>query len=131
MRAVHYDYLQSVRETGDWESWIRFFLEGVIETANKAVKNTKDIIELFTEDHQKIQDLGRPAASALLVHHYLEKHSVTDIEKISAHCNITIPTTTKSIKHLETLGIAKEITGKERYKIYIYQRYLDILRRNR
>ncbi|WP_244896965.1 hypothetical protein [Candidatus Coxiella mudrowiae] len=64
-REQYYDYLQSVREIGDWESWIRFFLEGVIETANKAVKNTKDIIELFTEDREKIQDLGRPAASAL------------------------------------------------------------------
>ncbi|WP_251366294.1 hypothetical protein [Coxiella-like endosymbiont of Rhipicephalus sanguineus] len=49
------------------------------------------------------------------MHHYLEKHSVTDIGKISAHCNIMIPTATKSIKHLETLGITKEITGKERY----------------
>ncbi len=38
-----------------------------------------------------------------------------------------IPIATKSIKHLETLGIAKEITGKERHKIYTYQRYLDIL----
>ncbi len=126
-REQYYDYLQSVRETGDWESWIRFFLEGVIETANQAVKTSKNIVELFTEDRQKIEALGRPAASALLVHHYLEKHFVTDIGKIAEHCNITIPTATKSIKHLETLGIVKEITGKERHKIYTYERYLDIL----
>lgn len=126
-REQYYDYLQSVREDGDWESWIRFFLEGVIETANQAVKTAKNIIQLFTEDRQKIEDLGRPAASALLVHHYLEKHSLTDIGKISEHCNITIPTATKSIKHLEALGVVKEITGKERHKIYTYQRYLDIL----
>ena len=61
------------------------------------------------------------------MHHYLEKHSVTDIGKIAAHCNITIPTVTKSIKPLEILGIVKEITRKERHKIYVYQRYLDIL----
>ena len=126
-REQYYDYLQRVRETGDWESWIKFFLEGVIETANQAVKTAKNIIQLFTEDRKKIEDLGRPAASALLVHHYLEKHSVTDIGKIAEHCNITIPTATKSIKHLESLGIVKEITGKERHKIYTYQRYLDIL----
>lgn len=126
-REQYYDYLQSVRETGDWESWIKFFLEGVIETANQAVKTAKNIIQLFTEDRKKIEDLGRPAASALLVHHYLEKHSVTDIGKIAEHCNITIPTATKSIKHLESLSIVKEITGKERHKIYTYQRYLDIL----
>ena len=126
-REQYYDYLQSVRETGDWESWVKFFLEGVIETANQAVKTAKNIIQIFTEDRKKIENLGRPAVSALLVHHYLEKHSVTDIGKIAGHCNITIPTATKSIKHLEALGIVKEITGKERHKIYTYQRYLDIL----
>lgn len=126
-REAYYDYLQCVRETGDWESWIKFFLEGVIETANQAVKTAKNIIQLFTEDRKKIEDLGRPAASALLVHHYLEKHSVTDIGKIAEHCSITIPTATKSIKHLESLGIVKEVTGKERHKIYTYQRYLAIL----
>lgn len=126
-REQYYDQLQLVRETGDWESWIRFFLEGVIETANQAVKTAKNIVQLFTEDRQNIKSLGRPAASALLVHHYLEKHSVTDIAKIAAHCNITIPTATKSINHLEKLGIVKEITGKERHKVYMYRRYLDIL----
>ncbi|ACJ19946.1 hypothetical protein [Coxiella burnetii] len=74
------------------------FFRGRDETANQAVKTAKNISQLFTEDRQKIENFGRPAASALLVHHYLEKHSVTDI-----------------------------ITGKERHKIYTYQRYLDIL----
>lgn len=126
-RQQYYDHLQRVRETGDWESWIQFFLEGVIVTANQAVKTAKNIIQLFKEDRKKIKRLGRSAASALLVHHYLEKYSVTNIDKIADHCNITIPTATKSIKHLEKLGIVKEITGKQRHKIYTYQRYLNIL----
>jgi len=126
-RQQYYDHLQSVRETGDWESWLEFFLEGIIETANQAVKTAQLIIQLFTEDRQKIESLGRSSTSALMVHHYLEKHSITDIAKIAKHCNTTIPTATKSVKHLETLGIVKEITGKERRKIYIYKKYLDIL----
>ena len=44
---------------------------------------------MTAEERKKIEDLGRPAASVLLVHHYLEKHSVTDIGKIAKHCNIT------------------------------------------
>lgn len=126
-RQQYYDYLQLIRETGDWETWILFFLEGVVETANQAVETAKEIIHLFTEDRKKIESLGRASASALLVHHYLEKHSVTDIGKIAVQCNITIPTATKSIKHLEVLGIVKEITGKERHKVYVYQPYLEIL----
>lgn len=126
-RQNYYDYLQSVRETGDWESWIQFFLEGVIVTAEQAVKTAQKIIVLFAEERSKIETLGRASASALIVHHYLEKHSITDIAKIAQHCNMTIPTATKSIKYLEQLGIVKEISGKERKKMYAYQKYLDIL----
>jgi Fic family protein len=126
-RQQYYNYLQSVRETGDWESWIKFFLEGVTETAGQAIETAKNILQLFTKDRQKIESLGRPAASALIVHHYLEKHSITDIGKIAKHCNITIPTVTKSIQYLEELKIVREITGRERNKVYVYKKYLDIL----
>ena len=126
-RQQYYDYLQTVRETGDWESWLKFFLEGVTETAGQAIETAKNILHLLTKDRQKIESLGRPAASALIVHHYLEKHSITDIGKIAKHCKITIPTVTKSIQYLEELEIVREITGKERNKIYAYKKYLDIL----
>lgn len=119
-RQQYYDYFQNVRETGDWEAWIRFFLTGVIATANQAAKTAKNILQLFKEDRQKMKDLGRPATSVYLVHDYLKKHSITNIGKIADHCNITLPTATKSIKYLEALGIVKEITGQKRHKIYAY-----------
>ncbi len=126
-RQQYYEHLQSVRETGDWESWIEFFLEGVIQTAGQAVSTAQKIIGLFAEDRKKIESLGRPAASALIVHHYLEKHSIADVGKVAKHCNMTIPTASKTLKHMEQLGIFQEITGKERYRKYIYKKYLDIL----
>lgn len=126
-RQQYYDFLQTVRETGDWESWIVFFLEGVIKTAGQAVETAIRVTHLFNEDRQKIEKLGRPAASVFIVHHYLEKHSITDIGKIAKNCNLTIPTVTKSIKYLEELKIVHEITGKERNKIYAYKKYLDVL----
>jgi Fic family protein len=126
-RQQYYNDLQLVRETGDWESWIKFFLEGVTKTASQAIETAKNILQLFTQDRQKIASLGRRATSTFIVHHYLEKHSITDIGKIAKHCNITIPTVTKSIQYLEELKIVQEITGKERNKIYVYKKYLDIL----
>jgi len=96
-----------VRETGDWESWLEFFLEGVTETAGQAIKTAKNILQLFTQYRQKIESLGRPAVSALIVYHYLEKHSITDIGKIAKHCKIPIPTVTKSIQYLEELKIVQ------------------------
>lgn len=126
-REQYYNHLQSVRDTGDWESWIRFFLEGVIQTASQAVTTAKKIIALFSDDRKKIEGLGRSAPSALIVHHYLEKHSITDSAKISKNCHMTLPTALKVIKNLEVLGIVKEMTGKERHKVYSYKPYLDIL----
>ena len=126
-RNQYYDQLQSVRETGDWESWIKFFLEGVVQTAEQAVTTAKKIHQLFLEDREKIEDLGRAAASALIAYHYFQKHSVTDIGKIAKHCKTTIPTAAKSVNHMVDLGIVEEITGKERRRIYAYKKYLDIL----
>lgn len=126
-RQQYYDHLQSVRQTGNWEAWLQFFLKGVIQTANQAVATAQKMIELFEIDHQKIKAMGRSGASALLVHQYLEKRSVTDIKKITEHCQMTTPTATKAIKQLQQLGIVEETTGKERGKVYAYQKYLDIL----
>jgi len=119
--------LQLVRETGDWEEWIQFFLKGVIETANQAIETAQKILKLFTEDRKKIEAIGKPSASMLIVHSYLQKHPITDAKKAVQHCKVTLPTVNKSLHDLEGLGIVKEITGKARNKIYVYQKYLNIL----
>jgi Fic family protein len=126
-RQAYYDHLQLVRETGDWEEWIQFFLKGVIETANQAIETAQKILKLFTEDHKNIETIGKPSASTLIVHSYLQKHPVTDAKKAVELCKITLPTVNKSLHHLADLGIVKEITGKARNKVYVYQKYLDIL----
>jgi Fic family protein len=126
-RQAYYNHLQLVRETGDWEEWIHFFLKGVIETANQAVETAQKILKLFSYDHKNIEAIGKPSASTLIVHSYLQKHPITDAKKVVEHCKITLPTANKSLRHLAELGIVKEVTGKARNKIYAYQKYLDIL----
>jgi Fic family protein len=70
-RQQYYDLLQRVREQGDWEAWLEFFLMGVKETSEQAADTAKLILELFEKDRRRIERLGRPAASALRVHRYL------------------------------------------------------------
>ncbi len=129
-RQQYYDYLQLVRDTGDWEAWLAFFLEGVIQTAEQAVETAKKIIAVFDRDREKIKTLGRTMTSILLVHQYLEKHPITDIRKIEQNCELSFPTVARSIEQLETLDIVREITGKERQKVYVYTQYIDILNDN-
>lgn len=126
-RQSYYDHLQLVRETGDWEEWIQFFLKGVIETANQAVETAQKIIKLFTEDRKNIEADDKPSVSTLIIYGYLQKHPITSAKKVVELCKITLPSANKSLYHLIDLGIVKEITGKTRNKVYVYQKYLDIL----
>ncbi len=126
-RQSYYDHLQLVRDSGDWEEWIQFFLKGVIETANQAINTAQSILKLFTEDRKKIESFGKTSTTTMIVYHYLQRHPATDTKQIATHCKLSLPTAIKSINHLMKLKIVKEITGKARNKIYVYKKYLDIL----
>lgn len=123
----YYVHLQHVRVTGDWEEWLKFFLQGVIETANQAVQTVHDILKLVENDRKKIEGVGRAAASMLTVHHYLQKFPITDSKRIEENCELTLPTVNSAFKQLLKLKIVEEKTGKARNKIYVYTEYLKIM----
>jgi Fic family protein len=126
-RQRYYELLQLVRETGDWEAWINFFLEGVIETATQATDAARQLLGLFQEDRQKVAALGRPAASALRIYELFQKRPVLSISSATNELAMSEPTVAKSIQHLIDLGIVREVTGKRRRRIYSYDGYLDVL----
>ncbi len=123
----YYNHLQHVRETGDWEEWLQFFLKGVIETANQAVDTVQNVLKLLSSDRKKIESLGRAAASVLTIHQYLQKTPITDSKKIERNCDLTLPTVNIALKHLLKLNIVTEITGNLRNKVYVYSHYLKIM----
>lgn len=128
-RQQYYDLLQQVREHGDWEVWLEFFLEGITETSLQAAEAAREILGLFEADRHRIESLGRPAASALRVHQLLQQTPLVGIPDASQKLGISAPTITKSIQHLEDLGIVGEVTGKQRGRMYVYTDYLSILSR--
>lgn len=126
-RRYYYELLQRVREKGDWEAWLEFFLEGVRETSDQAADTAKQILALFEDDRKKIEGLGRPAASASRVYQYLQLKPILSVPATFAALKLTVPTVRKSIGHLTDLGLVREITGKQRDRLYVYSSYLDIL----
>jgi len=126
-RQTYYDLLQSVRETGDWEAWIKFFLTGVAETANQATNTAQTILALFDKDRATISASGKSTASILAVHTHMQRHPVTGTARIKEACSISLPTVLRSLATLESLGIVKEVTGKGRHKLFVYDAYLNIL----
>tara|TARA_R110002049_G_scaffold272193_1_gene449661 strand:- start:127 stop:516 length:390 start_codon:yes stop_codon:yes gene_type:complete len=119
--------LQDVREAGDWERWLAFFLEGIAETSIQASNTAREIISLFERDQAKIEDLGRPAASALRVHQLTQRKPLISVAAGSRQLGISAPTVRKSIYHLVDLGILRETTGRKRDQTFVYDAYLNIL----
>ncbi len=126
-RQAYYDHLQDVRETGDWESWVRFFLIGVVDTANQATETAQAIMQLFNVDRVHIETSGKLTAAVLTIHIYLQWHPISNTSSIRKKTGLSQPTVMRSLSVLESLGIVREITGKERHKIFVYSDYLDIL----
>jgi Fic family protein len=126
-RDTYYERLQAIRTEGDWEGWLRFFLEGVISVATLATETTKRIVELIERDRRRINDLGRAAGSALLVFDQAVKDVVLRIPETAERLPVSEPTVAAAIANLEELEILREITGRSRSKIFTYATYLDIL----
>ncbi|MBZ9922508.1 Fic family protein [Mesorhizobium sp. BR1-1-7] len=126
-RGTYYDLLQRVRMAGDWESWLSFFLEGVTETADQAAKTAQDLLRLFEADAHRIQDLGRAAASAGMVHGLLQRRAIVTIQKAAQELSLSEPTINSALGHLISIGIVREVTGKQRHRVFAYQAYLDRL----
>lgn len=126
-RTVYYDLLNRVRSTGDWEAWVDFFLEGVEQTAHSAVRTARRLVDLFTEDTRRIQLSGRAAASALRVLAALRERPVLTLNFLRETHGLTFPTASKAMHTLINTGIARELTGQRRNRVFVYDAYLAIL----
>ncbi len=123
-RAEYYDALQRVRTHGDWEGWLRFYVTGVEAVARQAGQATLDLLALFDEDRKRVQSLGRVAGTTLLVYDLLRERAVISIPHAAGELGITWPTAKSALQRLETLGIAKEISGRRRDRVYAYAKLL-------
>jgi Fic family protein len=126
-RSRYYDRLQRVRTEGAWEEWLEFFLEGAAETAQEAAETATRILRLFASDRTKIEKLGRPAASVLRVHEYMQRKPIANIRAASKALKLSIPTVTGAFTHLVRIGAVEEITGKRRDRLFTYSRYFNIV----
>ena len=126
-RAEYYELLDEVRREGDWEAWLAFFLEGVRATAEGAVETAQRLSALFRDDRGKIEPTGRRAGSALRVHEALKARPILSLPAICERTGLSFPTASSAMDLLVELGIARELTGRRRNRIFVYDRYLAIL----
>jgi len=126
-RAEYYRLLDLVRSDGDWEAWLDFFLEGVEQTATVAVQTAQRLVRLFSDDASRIQELGRIIASALRVFDTLRARPILTLKEICRRTGLSFPAAAKGMEALIRIGLARELTGRQRNRVFVYDRYLSIL----
>jgi Fic family protein len=126
-RDQYYDHLQRVRTHGEWESWLRFFLNGVTEVARTATETTRRLLALISGDRQAIHALGRASASALRLHDLMVKKVMFRIPDAARELALSEVTVASTAAHLQRIGIAREVTGRTRNKLFQYTNYLAVL----
>ena len=126
-RQRYYQLLTDVRTTGDWEAWLAFFAEAVRDTATGAVVTARGIVDLFEADRVRLRGLGRAGGSAPAVHHCLERRPIATVGSVMKQTGLSRPTVGKAIDLLVRLGVAREISGRQRGRVFTYDRYLALL----
>jgi cell filamentation protein, protein adenylyltransferase len=126
-RQKYYELLEQVRTRGDWETWLESFLTGVGETARQAGERSREILALIEADRQRIEQLGRPAASVLRVHQHMQRKPIITIPAAAEQLSLSAPTVTKALQYMAKLGMVRETSGRQRHSLFTYHRSLDIL----
>lgn len=126
-RARYYALLDEVRGEGDWEAWLAFFLDGVRETAEGAVATAQRLAAMFRDHRAELEALGRRAGSALRVHEAMKARPITTMSSVCRATGLSFPAASSAMTLLEERGIARELTGRRRNRLYAYDRYLSVL----
>jgi Fic family protein len=126
-RQRYYDLLQGTRDRGDWESWVAFFLEGVIEVSGQATDTARRILAL-REDHRTAitANLGRAAGNGHRLLEYLFKRPIVSVNEVRELTGTTYPAANQLVDRFARLGIVAEITGQVRNRRFQYAPYIRL-----
>lgn len=128
-RSEYYAKLMDVRLKGDWESWIKFFLKAVSESADMANSAALEIHRLHQADKEHLQQSKPTTYTVQVFNEFCHDPILTGAALIERHSS-TKPKVNRAFQHLLDLGIIREISGKQRNRKYAYHNYLQILVRD-
>ena len=127
-RIEYYDRMNEVRLKGNYEQWIKFFLEAVYESAKDAVETIDKLTSLHDNYCLKIKGLGRRAKNAMRVFEYLESNPIIEIQKTAKELDIAFNTMSSIVKDLISIGVLEQTSTQSRNRTFAYKEYLEILK---
>lgn len=125
-RSSYYDALTRVRESNDLIHWVKFFLSAVIETTSKGKETFQSILALRQEMDTLVLGMGRRAENAQQLLSQLYKRPSTTVHDVSELLGISSTAATNLIKQLQSDGVLREITGYQRNRVYLFERYITL-----
>jgi len=126
-RDEYYTILNNIRFKGDWESWLEFFFKGVIEVSNNSIDTAKKIIQLKEELIERLLENNISGVHAVRLIDILFDRPVITVKDVSEYLGISSQAANKLVTKFEDIDILAEITGKKRYKKFIFYGYVKII----
>lgn len=127
-RIEYYDRMTEVRRSGNYEQWVRFFLQAIYESAQDATVTIDKLTALHDQNLEIVESMGRAAKNAKLVFRYLEANPIIEIRKTAEALNVAFNTVSSVVNRLVEKGILVQLDNKSRNRTFAYEAYLDILR---
>lgn len=127
-RIEYYDRLTEVRNKGNYEQWVKFFLQAVLESAQDAAVTIDKLAALHDKNTAIISGMGRAAKNVLQLLAYLEANPIIEISKTANALNMAFNTASAAIKRLCDAGILVQSSGEQRNRVFSYEAYLSLLR---
>lgn len=130
-RQTYYDLLQGVRDSGDWEAWLKFFLRGVAEVSSEATDTARKIVNL-REQHRTsiVGDFGRAAGNGLRVLEYLYEKPIVKVSDVGNLLQVTWAAANGLVDRFVRAGMLAEFTGQARNRRFRYGPYIDLFAEN-
>jgi Fic family protein len=118
-----------VREKGNYEQWIKFFLLGVYESSEDAINTIRELEALHEKSFKKIEKIGRSFKTVSRVLKHLERNPIIDIKKTSGQLELSFNAVSNAVNQLVELGILRQTDRVKRNRVFSYEQYLDIMRK--
>lgn len=128
-RSEYYNRLQAVRDMGDWEGWLKFFLTGVWLVSDEAFRTVREIVAMREQHRGLILNKMRSSPNGLLLLEHLFTNPLIDVGKVAELIYVTYPAANSLVADFVRHGLLKEMTGKQRNRRFLYEPYLAILRK--
>ncbi len=126
-RQEYYDRLNTVRNTGNYEQWVDFFLRGVVNIAGSAMDTARQILDLQSKHRRLLWEKKISSPIAVGILEQLFYTPVISIGQIAGQFDISYQAASTIVSQLEKAKILKEMTGRKRDKRFVYSDYLDVL----